>query len=144
MIGMVIKKKSSSGELKNDLWLDEQIASLIDSGLIEIGSANNYTCNLPTLSIENKRVEIGDSKTKIEERFKIKCNSFLLSFWFIWQRRCKNCKEFGYTNATEQKGIDDLSKSDLFELKRITVSGKDSLIAFKIKLKRRIERVRIN
>ncbi len=30
----------------------------------------------------------------------------------------------------------DLSKSDLFELKRITVSGKDNMMAFKIKLKR--------
>ena len=93
--------------------------------------------NLPTLSIEDKIVEIRDSKTKIEEKFKIKCNSFCYPFGLYDKEDVKIVKEFGYTNATiTKKGIDDLSKSDLFELKRITVSGKDNLIAFKIKLKR--------
>ena len=32
----------------------------------------------------------------------------------------------------KQKGIDDLSKSDLFELKRITVSGKDNMMHLKL------------
>ena len=46
-------------------------------------------------------------------------------------------EESTYTNATTTtKGIDDLTKSDLFELKRITISGKDNMLAFKIKLKR--------
>lgn len=132
------KEKNSSGELKNEpKLLDEQIVQLIDSGLIEIGSHTMTHDNLPTLSIEDKKVEIEDSKTKIEEKFKIKCNSFCYPFGLYDKEDVKIVKEFGYTNATiTKKGIDDLSKSDLFELKRITVSGKDSLIAFKIKLKR--------
>ncbi len=132
------KEKNSSGELKNEPKLsDEQIAQLIDSGLVEIGSHTMTHDNLPTLSIEDKIVEIRDSKTKIEEKFKIKCNSFCYPFGLYDKEDVKIVKEFGYTNDKKtKKGIDDLSKSDLFELKRITVSGKDNLIAFKIKLKR--------
>jgi peptidoglycan/xylan/chitin deacetylase (PgdA/CDA1 family) len=132
------KEKNSSGELKNEpKLLDEQIVQLIDSGLVEIGSHTMTHDNLPTLSIEDKIVEIRDSKTMIEEKFKIKCNSFCYPFGLYDKEDVKIVKEFGYTNATiTTKGIDDLSKSDLFELKRITVSGKDNLIAFKIKLKR--------
>ncbi len=124
--------------MKNEPKLsDEQIVQLIDSGLVEIGSHTMTHDNLPTLSIEDKIVEIRDSKTKIEEKFKIKCNSFCYPFGLYDKEDVKIVKEFGYTNATiTTKGIDDLSKSDLFELKRITVSGKDNLIAFKIKLKR--------
>jgi peptidoglycan/xylan/chitin deacetylase (PgdA/CDA1 family) len=132
------KKKNSSGELKNEpKLLDEQIVELINSGLIEIGSHTMTHDNLPTLSIEDKKVEIGDSKIKIEEKFKIKCNSFCYPFGLYDNEDIKVVRESGYTNATvTKKGIDDLSKSDLFELKRITVSGKDNMIAFKIKLKR--------
>ena len=92
---------------------------------------------MPTLNFEDKKVEIKDSKTKIEEKFKIRCNSFCYPFGLYDREDIKIVKESGYTNATiTKKGIDDLSKTDLFELKRITVSGKDNLIAFKIKLKR--------
>ena len=123
--------------LESGQFTTEQIVQLIDSGLVEIGSHTMTHDNLPTLSIENKRVEIRDSKTKIEEKFKIKCSSFCYPFGLYDKEDVKIVKEFGYTNATiTKKGVDDLSKSDLFELKRITVSGKDNLIAFKIKLKR--------
>lgn len=132
------KEKNSSGELKNEpKLLDDQIVKLIDSGLIEIGSHTITHDNLPTLSIEDKKVEISDSKRHIEEKFKIKCNSFCYPFGLYDKEDVKIVKESGYTNATvTKKGIDDLSKLDLFELKRITVSGKDNMIAFKIKLKR--------
>jgi len=132
------KEKNNSGELKNKPKLqDEQIIELINSGLIEIGSHTITHDNLPTLNFEDKKVEIKDSKTKIEEKFKIRCNSFCYPFGLYDREDIKIVKESGYTNATiTKKGIDDLSKTDLFELKRITVSGKDNLIAFKIKLKR--------
>ena len=132
------KEKNNSGELKNEPKLqDEQIIELINSGLIEIGSHTITHDNLPTLNFEDKKVEIKDSKTKIEEKFKIRCNSFCYPFGLYDREDIKIVKESGYTNATiTKKGIDDLSKTDLFELKRITVSGKDNLIAFKIKLKR--------
>ena len=45
-------------------------------------------------------------------------------------------KNSGYINATTTtKGIDSLD-DNVFELKRITISGKDNFLSFKIKMKR--------
>ncbi len=132
------KEKNNNGELKNEpKLLDEQITELINSGLIEIGSHTITHDNLPTLNSENKTIEIYDSKIKIEEKFKIKCNSFCYPFGLYDIEDLKIVKLSGYTNATTtQKGINNLAKSNLLELKRITISGKDNMTAFKIKLKR--------
>ena len=132
------KKKNSSGELKNEPKLsDEQVKELIYSGLIEIGSHTITHNNLPTLNKEEKLREIRDSKKEIEEKFNIKCNSFCYPFGLYDSEDVKIVKEAGYSNATTtQKGIDNILNANLYELKRITVSGKDNLFAFKIKIKR--------
>lgn len=132
------KKKNNSGELKNEPKLnDEQVRELINSGLIEIGSHTITHNNLPTLNKEEKVREISDSKKEIEEKFNIKCNSFCYPFGLYDKLDVNLVKEIGYTNATTTtKGIDNLNKSNLFEIKRITISGKDNLFAFKIKIKR--------
>ena len=132
------KKKNSTGELKNEpKLLDEQIVELINSGLIEIGSHTMTHDNLPTLDKEQKIDEIRNSKLEIEKKFNTKCNSFCYPFGLYDKEDIKLVEELAYTNATTTtKGIDDLTKSDLFELKRITISGKDNMFAFKIKLKR--------
>lgn len=116
--------------------LDEQISELINSGLIEIGSHTMTHDNLPTLNKRQKLDEIKNSKLEIEKKFNIKCISFCYPFGLYDKEDIKLVQE-SYTNATTTtKGIDDLTKSDLFELKRITISGKDNMFAFKIKLKR--------
>ena len=132
------KEKNSTGELKNEpKLLDEQIVELINSGLIEIGSHTMTHDNLPILNKEQKINEIKNSKIEIEKIFSIKCNSFCYPFGLYDKEDIKLVVELAYTNATTTtKGIDDLTKSDLFELKRITISGKDNILAFKIKLKR--------
>ncbi|SFZ98403.1 hypothetical protein MNB_SV-5-61 [hydrothermal vent metagenome] len=44
--------------------------------------------------------------------------------------------ECGYTNAvTTEIGIADLKNCNLFEIPRVTVSGKDNFYSFKLKLK---------
>jgi peptidoglycan/xylan/chitin deacetylase (PgdA/CDA1 family) len=132
------KEKNNNGELKNESkLLDEQIIELIDSGLIEIASHTMTHDNLPALNKEQKIYEIKSSKEEIEKKFNIKCNSFCYPFGLYDKEDIKIVQESGYTNATiTKKGIDDISKSNDFELKRITISGKDNMIAFKIKLKR--------
>jgi peptidoglycan/xylan/chitin deacetylase (PgdA/CDA1 family) len=132
------KKKNSSGELKNEpKLLDEQIVELIDSGLIEIGSHTMTHDNLPTLNKQQKLDEIKNSKIEIEKKFNAKCNSFCYPFGLYDKEDIQLVQESSYTNATTTtKGIDDLTKSDLFQLRRITISGKDNMLAFKIKLKR--------
>jgi peptidoglycan/xylan/chitin deacetylase (PgdA/CDA1 family) len=132
------KEKNSSGELKNEPKLsDEQITKLINSGLIEIGSHTITHDNLPTLNKQQKIDEIQNSKIEIEKRFNIKCNSFCYPFGLYDKEDIQIVKDSFYTNATiTTKGIDNLTKLDLFELKRITISGKDNMMAFNIKLRR--------
>jgi peptidoglycan/xylan/chitin deacetylase (PgdA/CDA1 family) len=132
------KEKNSSGELKNEPKLsDEQISKLTNSGLIEIGSHTITHDNLPTLNKQQKIDEIQNSKIEIEKRFNIKCNSFCYPFGLYDKEDIQIVKDSFYTNATiTTKGIDNLTKLDLFELKRITISGKDNMMAFNIKLRR--------
>lgn len=132
------KMKNNDGELKNEPKLsDEQIFKLIDSELIEIGSHTITHDNLPTLNEEEKDYEIKGSKNFLENKFSIKCNSFCYPFGLYDKKDIELVKNSGYTNATTtQKGIDNLNNDNIYELKRITVSGKDNITSFKIKLKR--------
>lgn len=138
------KKKNNNGELKNEAkLLDNQILEMIKSDLIEIGSHTITHDNLPKLDIENKRNEIINSKKMIEETYKIECKSFCYPFGLYDNKDVDFVKEAGYTNATTtSKGIDDLVKASLFELKRVTISGKDNFYSFKIKLKRGLRGVK--
>jgi peptidoglycan/xylan/chitin deacetylase (PgdA/CDA1 family) len=138
------KEKNNTGELKNEpKLLDEQIHELISSGLIEIGSHTMNHDNLPNLNVDDKRNEIYNSKLIIEEKFKIKCNSFCYPFGLYDKEDIQTVKDSSYTNATTtKKGIDNLAKSNIFELRRITISGKDNILAFKIKLKRGLRGLR--
>lgn len=131
------KKKNSNGELKEEKKLsDNQVLQLIESGLIEIGSHTMTHDNLSTLSKIEKEIEIINSKNEIEKKFKIKCNSFCYPFG-IYDDEDILLAKANYNNSTTTiKGIDNLKKANLFKLKRITISGKDNLISFKIKLKR--------
>lgn len=132
------KKKNNDGELKNEpKLLDEQIVQLIDSGLIEIGSHTMTHDNLLNLTKEQKINEIQNSKIEIENKFNITCKSFCYPFGLYDEKDVEIVKNSGYTNATTTtKGIDSLNKNKKFELKRVTISGKDNFLSFKIKMKR--------
>ncbi|MAC84750.1 MAG: polysaccharide deacetylase [Arcobacter sp.] len=132
------KKKNSSGELKRESKLsNNQVKELIESGLIEIGSHTMTHDNLSSLSKIEKEHEIFNSKKEIEKEFNIKCNSFCYPFGIYDKEDVSIVRKVAYTNATTtEKGIDDLKNKTLFELKRVTISGKDNIFAFKIKIKR--------
>ena len=131
------KKKNSDGELKFEPKLkDEQIKELINSNLIEIGSHTMTHDNLLNLSSEKKVFEIQNSKIELENRFNISCKSFCYPFGLYDEKDVEIVKNSGYINATTtSKGIDSLD-NNIFELKRITISGKDNFFSFKIKMKR--------
>lgn len=137
------KNKNSDGELKFEPKLkNEQIKEMLKSRLIEIGSHTITHDNLIKLDLGEKIDEISNSKILIENEFNIKCNSFCYPFGLYDKNDIKIVKDSGYTNATTTiKGIDNLKNSNNFELKRITVSGKDNLLAFKIKIKRGLKGV---
>ena len=131
------KKKNNNNELRDEPKLqDDQVITLIESGLIEIGSHTLTHDNLPTLSKEQKEQEIIDSRKQLKERFKIECSSFCYPFGLYDETDLEKVERTGYSNATTvEKGINDLSLQSPYLLKRITISGKDNFYAFKLKLK---------
>ena len=131
------KAKNSSGELKNESKLtNEQIKQMLQSNLIEIGSHTLTHDNLPTLDTESKKQEIQESKKAIEDEFDIECNSFCYPFGLYDNQDIQLVQQSGYSSATTTKaGISDITKANLFELDRITVSGKDNFLAFVLKLR---------
>jgi peptidoglycan/xylan/chitin deacetylase (PgdA/CDA1 family) len=131
------KAKNSSGELKNEPKLtNTQIKQMLQSNLIEIGSHTLTHDNLPTLDIESKKQEIQESQKAIEDEFGIECNSFCYPFGLYDNQDIQLVQQSGYSSATTTKaGISDITKANLFELDRITVSGKDNFLAFILKLR---------
>jgi peptidoglycan/xylan/chitin deacetylase (PgdA/CDA1 family) len=115
---------------------DNDVIELVESGLIEIGAHTLTHINLSRTSDDESKKEICLSRKLIEKEFNIACKSFAYPFGRYKTNDKKFVFECGYTNAvTTQKGIADLRNCDLFEIPRVTISGRDSFFAFKIKLK---------
>jgi len=131
------KAKNDSGELMYEPKLtDEQVREMIESGVFELGSHTLTHPNLLTLSPEEKYEEIVRSKELLEKKFGVACTSFCYPFGLYNEKDEAIVKEAGYSNATTtQAGIENITYTNLFRLKRITVSGKDNFWVFKHKLK---------
>jgi len=131
------KKKNKSDELVQEPKLQHgQVRELIESDLIEIGSHTLTHDNLPTLSTAQKQQEIIESRRQLQQMFGIDCNAFCYPFGLYDATDLQLVKQAGYSSATTvEKGIDDLATADPYRLKRITISGKDNFLAFKLKLK---------
>ena len=131
------KAKNNDGELMKEPKLsDDQIRIMIDSGLVEIGSHTLTHDNLSNISKQQKYDEIYKSKEIIENTFNIKCNSFCYPFGLMDNDDWKIVKDANYTNATTtKKGIYNLKDVNPFLISRVTISGKDNFLAFKLKLK---------
>jgi len=130
------KAKNRSGELMHEPKLDDaQVREMIASGVFEIASHTVTHDNLGTIAAEAKEREIAGSKQAIEETFGIACPSFCYPFG-LGTEEWKRVEAAGYTNATTtEKGISDIRTENPYLLKRITVSGKDGMTAFRLKLR---------
>lgn len=129
--------KKSSPELNNEEMLsDDDIKELLDSGLIEIGSHTLNHVNLPSLSNEEKWVEILNSKLEIEKKFNIICKSFAYPFGFYDEKDIFLAKKAGYEFATTTH-LDVLRKHySNFEIPRIMISGRGNLLHFILKIRK--------
>ena len=131
------KAKNAGAGLKDEPKLsDDEVRALIDSGLIEIGGHTMTHANLSRLTQEQKEYEIAQSKKEIEKKFGIECESFAYPFGIYDDMDKEIVQKSGYKSAVTTKvGIADIKSCDAFEIPRITVSGKDNFMAFKLKLK---------
>ncbi len=128
----------ASSELNREKMLsNEQIKTMLDSGLIEIGSHTLDHVNLPKLNKKEKERQLIESKKQIEEIFDIKCDSFAYPFGFYDKDSVEIVQNAGYTNATTTvNGVFDKNKYSNFEIPRIMVSGRQGLYAFILKMKK--------
>ena len=91
--------------------------------------------NLDKLSDEAYLSELTQSKQQLEEMTGKSVHSFAYPFGIYSERDVVLAKQAGYTNAvTTIEGIDDFSP-DFMQLRRIKISGKDSMFAVKLRLK---------
>lgn len=131
------KAKNEGAGLKDEPKLsDDEVKELLKSGLIEIGAHTRTHANLNALSLEEAQNEICVSKEEIESKFTTTCSSFAYPFGLYSKRDTDIVLECGYTNAVTTKvGIADLNRCDLFEIPRVTISGKDTFLSFWLKLR---------
>lgn len=130
------KAHHNSGELAKEPKLsDTQIKLLAQSGLIEIGSHTLTHANLNKLTDQECLNELFSSKQQLETMTGQPVTSFAYPFGIYSERDVNIAKQVRYLNAvTTVEGI-DLDQPDFLQLKRIKISGKDSMFTVKLRLK---------
>jgi peptidoglycan/xylan/chitin deacetylase (PgdA/CDA1 family) len=137
------KAHHNSGELMREPKLsDAQVKEMLDSGLIELGGHTLTHANLSALSTDAKITEIGQCRQSLTETFDTPVSSFAYPFGIYSPEDVALVANAGYSNAvTTQEGIDSASASTIapamtpFELKRVKISGKDSLRTFQHRMR---------
>ncbi|MBT3595351.1 MAG: polysaccharide deacetylase family protein [Verrucomicrobia bacterium] len=130
-------EKHNSGELKREPKLsDKQVSEMIDSGCIEIGSHTMTHPNFGKLTTAEKREELKKSKKMLETRFEIPVKTFAYPFGILQEEDPRLVKESGYSGAvTTESGAFDPIKDNFYLMKRIKVSGKEGMLAFKTRIR---------
>ncbi len=110
------------GEIEAELMGYQQISELSESGLVEIASHGLTHKRLPSLSDNELKIELEQSKQKIEEII----NDEVISFAYPWgdcgDREKQAVKDAKYEFAvTTDSGIEIFS-DNLFEIKRVNMN----------------------
>lgn len=132
------KAHHNSGELAREVKLtDEQVMALVHSGLIEIGSHTLTHANLSTLDETGRCQELFASRQALQTLTGQPIDSFAYPFGIYSDADVSVAKDAGYLDAvTTIEGIDRRQPlPDFLQLKRIKVSGKDNLLAFKCRIR---------
>ncbi len=134
-----IKKKAhhNSGELKAEPKLtDAQVSEMLRSGRVELGSHTLSHANFARLPVDAKRRELTDSRKWLEDRFSVPVRSFAFPFGIYEPHDPELVAEAGYDNAvTTDPGIDVTTAPDRFRLRRVKISGKENMLAFRLRMK---------
>lgn len=131
------KAHHNSGELMREPKLDDdQVERMLASGRWELGGHTVTHANLSKLTEDEKRREIGDSKRALEAQFQTRLSSFAYPFGIYDPMDVRIAEEAGFDTATTTvEGIDTDPDGRRFELKRIKMSGKDTWLAFRLRMR---------
>lgn len=132
------KAHHNTGELAKEPKLtDGQVKMMVDSGLIEIGSHTLTHANLTVIDGVQRHSEMKESRLALQQLTGQPIDSFAYPFGIYGNADVIAAKQAGYLTAvTTIEGVDEqLPKPEFLQLKRIKVSGKDNLLAFKCRIK---------
>lgn len=131
------KAHHASGELAREPKLsDEQVARMLASGLVELGSHTLTHPNFLYLSRADRERELQASKVDLEQRFGVTVRSFAYPFGLFQAEDPALVQAAGYTHAvTTEAGIETEMTARPFTLRRVKISGKDNLLAFVMRMR---------
>jgi len=131
------KAHHDSGELMREAKLtDPQVIQLLGTGRWELGGHTITHANLAKLDRDEKLAEIRDSKLALEQQFRTRLSSFAYPFGIYDPTDVELAEQAGFETAvTTVEGIDADLSAQRFELKRIKISGKDSWLAFRLRMR---------
>jgi len=131
------KAHHDSDELKSIPKLsDEQISELLASGCFELGAHTLTHPNFLRLDDAGLRHELAISKQRLEQCFEVPVRSFAYPFGLYRAEQISLVREAGYESAvTVREGIDTPANWNPLALARIKVSGRDSMLAFRQRMR---------
>lgn len=131
------KAHHTDGELAAEpKLLDQDVVQMLQSGRWELGGHTLTHDNLLNLSPIECRNEIESSLLKLVETFNTKVSSFAYPFGLFNESHVELVKECGFQNAvTTIQGISQNIFKDILTLPRIKVSGHDSLMSFRLRIR---------
>jgi peptidoglycan/xylan/chitin deacetylase (PgdA/CDA1 family) len=131
------KAHHDTGELAREPKLsDEQVQEMLASGVFELGAHTLTHVNFQQTNDEQKQKEICDGKLQLEQVFRVPVTSFAYPFGIYRSNDTEMVRAAGFTSSvTTVSGIDYDIHAKPMELSRVKISGKDSFLAFKIRLR---------
>ncbi|GAB5413899.1 MAG: polysaccharide deacetylase family protein [Congregibacter sp.] len=131
------KAHHDSGELMQEPKLsDEEVRAMLASGRWELGGHTRTHVNLPRLDMPERRAEIAESRASLARAFGQAMLSFAYPFGIYGAEDVALVREAGFQYAvTTEEGIARDLQTQALELPRIKVSGKDSLLDYRLRLR---------
>lgn len=131
------KAHHDSGELMREAKLsDEQVVAMLASGRWELGGHTRTHANLSQLDPVARREEIAGAREGLARRFSTTLSSFAYPFGIYGPADVEAVRAAGFSTAvTTREGIPRKPSAEALELPRIKVSGRDNLLAFRLRLR---------
>ena len=131
------KAHHDSGELRDEPKLsDIQVEQMLASGRIELGGHTITHLNMARADRETKRQELVEGRQLLEDRFGVAVRSFAYPFGLYATGDTGLVREAGYSNAvTTHPGIDSTTQPDRFQLRRVKISGRESMRGFRLRMR---------
>jgi peptidoglycan/xylan/chitin deacetylase (PgdA/CDA1 family) len=130
------KAHHDSGELGREARLsDAEVEQMLASGRVELASHTLTHPNLATTGVAEKQHELAESRRRLEARFGVDVKSFAYPFGIYGAEDVALVRAAGYTSAVTTIAGIDAGRPDPLQLKRVKISGKDNLLAFRLRMR---------